>query len=102
MFAPRRSQGVPHELCYITHNRTDIYLMGCAVSALHSPARQHPSHIFFPLFLGVINLLYVLHQGLHVQIPASLRLFLRLFLVVSAQVAREDGLCGFRYSSVHH
>ena len=31
------------------------------------------------------------------------RLFLRLFFVVSAQVApREDGLCGLRYSSVHH
>ena len=31
------------------------------------------------------------------------RLFLRLFFVVSAQVApREDDLCGWRYSSVHH
>ena len=33
----------------------------------------------------------------------SARLFLRLFFVVSAQGApREDGLCGLRYSSVHH
>ena len=51
--APRSSQRAPHELLYIAHVSIDMYLMGHAVSALHSRVRQSPSHIcvtFYSLF----------------------------------------------------
>ena len=52
--------------------------MGCAVSALQSPARQRPSHIFFPpvfwglYFTGGLSI-SLLHQRLHVQLMQKLQ-----------------------------